>query len=103
MSFYSDRCYESVFKQLLADTKYKSPEARILSELSSHNLPWLRVFCDTSNVTAIIVTFHSYNQEHNRSLNVFDAFYCAQECVGYCMRLETNFTRLCICLSVPPC
>ena len=70
------------FKQLSADTKYKSlfyTEARILSELCHHNLPWLHAFCDTSNVTAIIMTFHPYNQEHNRSLNIFDALYCAQQ------------------------
>ena len=30
-------------------------------------------------MSAIIMTFHPYNQEHNRSLNIFDALYCAQQ------------------------
>lgn len=56
------------FKQLWAESRYKSlfyTEARILSELCHHNLPWLHAFCDSSNVIAIIMTFHPYNQEKN--------------------------------------
>ena len=63
------------FKQLSADTKYKS----LFYTEASHNLPWLHTFCDTSNVTAIIMTFHPYNLEHNGSLNILDALYCAQQ------------------------
>ena len=73
------------FKQLSAETKYKSlfyTEARILSELCHHNLPWLHAFCDSPNITAIIMTFHPYSQENNRSLNIFDALYGAHQSVG---------------------
>ena len=67
------------FKQLSAETKYKSTEARILSELC-HNLPWLHAFCDSPNITAIIMTFHPYNQE-NKSLNIFNALYSKHQSV----------------------
>ena len=71
------RCVLNSYQQTLNTNPYFTLRLG-LSELC-HNFPWLHAFCDTSNVTAIMMTFHPYNQEHNRSLNIFDALYCAQQ------------------------
>ena len=76
-------CYATQFgpmrvcvKVLNAGVKYKSlfyAEAKILSEICHHNLPWLHAFCDVPNITAIVMTFHPYDGQ--KSLNVYSALF----------------------------
>ena len=61
-------------KFLNCGEKYKSlfyAEARILALLCHCNLPWLHAVSDDSNKIAIMMTYHSYDED--KSLSVYDA------------------------------
>lgn len=63
-------------KVLYAGIKYRPlllKESRILSELCHFNLPWIHCLCNSSDHTAIIMTFHGYSG--NKSLTIHSALH----------------------------